>query len=259
MCCCTTAFGEVNGKKGAWGHAIGGMGAITQAMAKRGRRARRRDRHRTRRSREVLVEQRPRRRRRARGRPRIARARGRRQRQSQAALRAAGAARRAAGGLPRARMRRWQGRLRHVPHERRAVGAAELHRPARQRRRPPHRRASSSRRASPTWTAPITTRGARLVSQAPIVEMLIPSTLDDSLAPPGAACRQPVLPARRAGTARRPHWDDRRDEVADLMIDTVDAYAPGFRAERRRPPGADARSISSAIFGLPAATSSTAR
>ena len=28
------AFGEVNGEKGVWGHAIGGMGAITQAMAK---------------------------------------------------------------------------------------------------------------------------------------------------------------------------------------------------------------------------------
>lgn len=27
------AFGEVNGRKGLWGHAIGGMGAITQAMA----------------------------------------------------------------------------------------------------------------------------------------------------------------------------------------------------------------------------------
>ncbi|MGH8730026.1 MAG: phytoene desaturase family protein, partial [Burkholderiales bacterium] len=27
------AFGEVNGKRGEWGHAIGGMGAITQAMA----------------------------------------------------------------------------------------------------------------------------------------------------------------------------------------------------------------------------------
>ena len=27
-------FGEVNGKKGAWGHAIGGMGAISQAMAR---------------------------------------------------------------------------------------------------------------------------------------------------------------------------------------------------------------------------------
>jgi len=28
------AFGEVNGKKGVWGHALGGMGAITQAMRK---------------------------------------------------------------------------------------------------------------------------------------------------------------------------------------------------------------------------------
>src|ERR1700688_3236463 len=27
-------FGEVNGKKGVWGHAIGGMGAISQAMAR---------------------------------------------------------------------------------------------------------------------------------------------------------------------------------------------------------------------------------
>ena len=32
-------FGEVNGKKGAWGHAIGGMGAITQAMARAAERA----------------------------------------------------------------------------------------------------------------------------------------------------------------------------------------------------------------------------
>ena len=45
------AFGEVNGKKGVWGHAIGGMGAITQAMAQRGARARRRDRDRCRRAR----------------------------------------------------------------------------------------------------------------------------------------------------------------------------------------------------------------
>src|SRR6202158_3116894 len=33
------AFGEVNGKKGVWGHAIGGMGAITQAIAKAARQA----------------------------------------------------------------------------------------------------------------------------------------------------------------------------------------------------------------------------
>ncbi|MFA7321666.1 MAG: NAD(P)/FAD-dependent oxidoreductase, partial [Dokdonella sp.] len=32
-------FGEVNGIKGAWGHAIGGMGAITQAMARAARAA----------------------------------------------------------------------------------------------------------------------------------------------------------------------------------------------------------------------------
>jgi len=31
-------FGEVNGKTGVWGHAIGGMGAITQAMAAEARR-----------------------------------------------------------------------------------------------------------------------------------------------------------------------------------------------------------------------------
>ena len=40
------AFGEVNGKKRAWGHAIGGMGAITQAMARAATSARRRDRDR---------------------------------------------------------------------------------------------------------------------------------------------------------------------------------------------------------------------
>jgi phytoene dehydrogenase-like protein len=33
------AFGEVNGKKGVWGHPIGGMGAITQAMARAAREA----------------------------------------------------------------------------------------------------------------------------------------------------------------------------------------------------------------------------
>ena len=43
-------FGEVNGKPGVWGHAVGGMGAITQAMARRGAGARRRHPHRTPRS-----------------------------------------------------------------------------------------------------------------------------------------------------------------------------------------------------------------
>jgi phytoene dehydrogenase-like protein len=66
-------------------------------------------------------------------------------------------------------------------------------------------------------------------SMAPIVEMLIPSTLDDSLAPPGRHvaslfCQHvaPKLPDGRS-------WDDWRETVADLMIDTVEAYAPGFK------------------------------
>ena len=44
-------------------------------------------------------------------------------------------------------------------------------------------------------------------------------------------------------------WDDHRDEVADLMIATVDRYAPGFKAERHRPPGAEP-ARSRAQFGL---------
>jgi phytoene dehydrogenase-like protein len=67
-------------------------------------------------------------------------------------------------------------------------------------------------------------------SQEPIVEMLIPSTLDDSLAPPGQHVAslfcQHVAPQLPDGKS----WDDHRDEVADLMIDTVDRWAPGFKA-----------------------------
>jgi phytoene dehydrogenase-like protein len=67
-------------------------------------------------------------------------------------------------------------------------------------------------------------------SEAPIVEMLIPSVLDDSLAPPGRHvaslfCQYvaPKLPDGRS-------WDDVREAVADLMIGAVEAYAPGFKA-----------------------------
>ena len=67
-------------------------------------------------------------------------------------------------------------------------------------------------------------------SREPIVEMLIPSTLDDSLAPPGRHVAslfcQHVAPRLSGGRT----WDDHRDEVADLMIATVDRFAPGFGA-----------------------------
>ncbi len=51
--------------------------------------------------------------------------------------------------------------------------------------RSPDRRASSWRPASPTWTRAYADARADGWSKAPIVEMLIPSTLDDSLAPAG--------------------------------------------------------------------------
>jgi phytoene dehydrogenase-like protein len=67
-------------------------------------------------------------------------------------------------------------------------------------------------------------------SRAPIVEMLIPSTLDDSLAPPGQHVAslfcQHVAPQLPNGDS----WDLHREAVADLMIDTVNSYAPNFKA-----------------------------
>jgi len=67
-------------------------------------------------------------------------------------------------------------------------------------------------------------------SAQPIVEMLIPSTLDDTLAPPGRHVAslfcQHVAPRLADGRS----WDECREQVADLMIETVDAQAPGFKA-----------------------------
>ena len=66
-------------------------------------------------------------------------------------------------------------------------------------------------------------------ARAPIVELVISSTLDDSLAPPGRHvaslfCQHvnPLMPDATGG------WDAHRDTVARLMIDTVDAVAPNF-------------------------------
>lgn len=62
-------------------------------------------------------------------------------------------------------------------------------------------------------------------STQPIVEMLIPSTLDDTLAPPGRHVAslfcQHVDPTL---------GDEHRETVADLMLETVDRHAPGFKA-----------------------------
>ena len=66
-------------------------------------------------------------------------------------------------------------------------------------------------------------------SRRPVVEMLIPSTVDDSLAPPGKHvaslfCQHfaPDLPGGRS-------WDDERERAADVVIDAVNELAPNFR------------------------------
>ena len=221
-------FGEVNGKKGAWGHAIGGMGAITQAMAKAaaergveiriastGARSDRRGRPRGRRGH-----------RERRGRSRALR---RLERESQAPVRKIDRRFGAGAGLSRAHTPLAL-RLGNVPNERRAFGAARLHGIAGAHpERAPHLPASSWLRVSPTWIRPILDAKAGGWSKHPIVEMLIPSTLDDSLAPPGQHVAslfcQHVAPVLPNGAS----WDDHREEVADVMIELVNSHAPNFR------------------------------
>jgi phytoene dehydrogenase-like protein len=221
-------FGEVNGKKGAWGHAIGGMGAITQAMAKAA--AERGVEIRVAAPvREILVE----------------------------AGRAVGAvtekgetirARSVVSNLNpkllygslidpavlpqdfRERISRWRcgsGTFRMN------VALSEL----------PDFKALPGRAVADHHTAGIIMAPSLAYmeqayldakaggwSKRPIVEMLIPSTLDDTLAPAGQHvaslfCQHvaPVLPNNAS-------WDAHREEVADVMIDLVNSHAPNFKA-----------------------------
>ncbi len=64
-------------------------------------------------------------------------------------------------------------------------------------------------------------------ARQPVVEMLIPSTVDDSLAPPGAHvaslfCQQ-FAPAPEAG------WDELKPQAVEAIFATVNAFAPNFR------------------------------
>ncbi len=66
-------------------------------------------------------------------------------------------------------------------------------------------------------------------SKKPIIEIKLPTTIDDSLAPPGGHiaslfCQQ-FAPELKDGQS----WDDVREKVADLIIDTVTDHAPNFK------------------------------
>lgn len=220
------AFGEVNGKKGVWGHAIGGMGAITQAMASAAR-SRGVEIRTGAGVREVIVEKDC-----AVG---VVLENGE-------TIRATYVAANvnpkllytrliAADALPApflARIKNWRN------------GSGTL-------------RMNVALSQLPSFTA-LPGDGDHLSSgiiiapslgymdrawldarqhgwsREPVVEMLIPSTLDDSLAPNDAHvaslfCQHvaPQLPDGRS-------WDAHREDVANLMIATVDRYAPGFAA-----------------------------
>jgi phytoene dehydrogenase-like protein len=222
------AFGEVNGKRRVWGHAIGGMGAITQAMAKAAA------------SHGVEIE-------------------------TGAAVREVVIEREHACGVVLADGRVIRGQVVAANVNPRllyttmvaesALSADVLRRMRNWRCGSGTFRMNVALSGLPSFTA---LPGSNLAdhhtsgiimapslgymdrafadarqhgwSREPIIEMLIPSTLDDSLAPKGAHvaslfCQQvaPELPHGRS-------WSDHRDEVADLMIDTVDRYAPGFKA-----------------------------
>jgi len=220
------AFGEVNGKKGAWGHAIGGMGAITQAMARAARAA----------GAEITLD---------------------------AGVREVIVERDRAVGVTLDNGETIRARYiassvnpkllytRLVPSD--ALPDDFLVRIRHWRNASGTFRMNVALSALPSFTA-LPGDGDHLTagiivapslaymdrawqdarefgwSREPVIELLIPSTLDDTLCPPGRHvaslfCQHvaPELPGERS-------WDDHREEVADLMIATVDKYAPGFAA-----------------------------
>jgi phytoene dehydrogenase-like protein len=221
-------FGELNGKKGVWSHAIGGMGAITQAMAKsaqsRGVEIRTNSA-----VREVITEK----------------------GQAVGVVTESGEIFRAkaivsnlnpkllyrdlidASALPadfRARILNWRGGSGTF---RMNVALSEL---------PDFTCLPGKTQAEHHTAGIIFAPSLDYMEQAyfdarsfgwsrhPIVEMVISSTMDDTLAPKGQHVAslfcQHVAPGLPDGSS----WDRHKDQVADLMIDIIDKYAPNFKA-----------------------------
>lgn len=220
-------FGEVNGKKGAWGHAIGGMGAITQAMAKAAQ------------AKGVEIRT-------GCGVEEVLLHKGR-----ACGVVTAGGERVDArvvvsnlnprllytrlvdpGALPGDFLRRMQAWRCGSGTFRMNVALSEL---------PSFSCLPGTQAAEHHGSGIIIAPSLQYMERAyhdarahgwsrePIVELLIPSTLDPGLAPPGQQVAslfcQHVAPQLPDGAS----WDAHREEVADLMIATVDRYAPNFR------------------------------
>ncbi|MEY4600063.1 MAG: hypothetical protein RLZZ445_2860 [Pseudomonadota bacterium] len=66
-------------------------------------------------------------------------------------------------------------------------------------------------------------------SRAPVVELLIPSTVDDSLAPAGKHVASLFCQHFSPDLPNGLSWDEIREQAADHVIDTVTRYAPNFK------------------------------
>jgi phytoene dehydrogenase-like protein len=65
-------------------------------------------------------------------------------------------------------------------------------------------------------------------TKQPVVEMLIPSTLDSTLTPKGKHVASLFCQHFRFNLGPGRSWDKEREEAADAIIATVDSHAPGF-------------------------------
>jgi phytoene dehydrogenase-like protein len=66
-------------------------------------------------------------------------------------------------------------------------------------------------------------------SRAPIIEMLIPSTVDSTLAPPGKHVASLFCQHFAYDLPNGLDWDEIRESAADHVLDTVNRYAPNFK------------------------------
>jgi phytoene dehydrogenase-like protein len=67
-------------------------------------------------------------------------------------------------------------------------------------------------------------------SKKPVVSMCIPSTLDDTLAPKGKHVMSLFCQHFHPELSGGRNWDQMREEVADHIVATVESYAPGITA-----------------------------
>ncbi len=65
-------------------------------------------------------------------------------------------------------------------------------------------------------------------SQQPYLDIVIPTVLDASLAPPGKHIMS-ITMQYAPYKLRESHWDDKREELADRIIDTLAQYAPNLQ------------------------------